>query len=583
MPEGRSRKALEMKPARRTAHILVFGLLIMADSLASAQTAAALKTPGEESGFSRYSQNEDIARFLSALDHASPQVAVTAVGKTLEVGGFSARDIFLAVITEEGAGSPETLNRDKPTILILASQHGREQSGKEAALQVCRDLAGGGLRPLLQSLNVLVIPQANPCGNWFDRRENEQDLDLNRDHVKLESPEVRAIHRVFRTWMPEVTFDLHEKGDDYYRVSIGCVSNVNIGAPLQEFSRSVILRDVGMSLEKSGVSFFEYLVTDDELGINTAAGADIRAEDLEGREKITRYSTTDLNDGRNSLGIYETLAFIQECASRHDLATLERRTGWQYLGVRFFAEAVARHSAEVLSLVRGRRAALLQSARGGRDGATVALRMEYARDEGRPTLTLRRFERTDSPVRGILKVDKKAGDPVLASELAPGTEPVEYKVTTEVVKNWFPGAETKLSVPRPAGYIIPAAHHDAVECLLSHGIEVGLFTGDAGLDVEMYRVREVVPSNTDYLAPSTIEVEKSTRSVVAGKGDYYVSCAQPAANLIPCLLEPQSDYGLIRYRKFGLVPETGDHFAFYRVGKPADLPVIPYRPWGILP
>lgn len=556
---------------------LAFGFFGLGN--ASAPTSVSLKTPAEESGYSRYSQNDDIARFLSALVHASPQVIVGAVGETLAIEDFPTRDIFLAIISEEGAGSADRLNRAKPTVLIFASQHGNEQSGKEAALRLARDLAVGGLRPLLKSLNFLIIPQANPYGNWFDKRENEQGLDLNRDHVKLESPEVRAIHRVFRAWMPEVTLDLHEKGDDYYRVSIGCVSNINIGASLQEFSRSVILGDVAKSVRKGGVDFFEYLITDDEMGINTAAGADIRREDLEGREKITRYSTSDLNDGRNSLGIYETLSFIQECASRHDLPTLEERTQWQYLGIRAFSEAVARHSAEVLSLVRGRRAALLESAKAGGGGGAAVLRMEYARDEKQPTLTIRRFEKTDSPVRGILKVDKRAGEAVFAKELEPSPTPADYKVITEVVKNWFPIVTEKLSVTRPSGYIIPSADRNTVECLLAHGVEVGLLTGDVSLEVEAYQVREVIPARYDYLPPQKIEVDKITQAVIARKGDYFVSCIQPAANLIPCLLEPQSDFGFIRYRSFGLVPEAGDYFAFYRVAAPRKLPVIPYRPW----
>ncbi len=421
-----------MRKELAAAGLLAFSLVLL--WAAPAPVPGVLRTPAEESGYSRYSQNEDIARFLSALDHASDQVVVRAVGKTLAVKDFPARDIFVALITEEGTGSPEALNRAKPTVLVIASQHGSEQSGKEAALRLCRDLAVGELRPLLKSLNFLIMPQTNPYGNWFDRRENEQGLDLNRDHVKLESPEARAIHRVFRYWMPEVTLDLHEKGDDYYRVSLGCVSNVNVAPAIQEFSRSVILSDVEKSLEKNRVTFHEYLVTDDELGINTAAGADISPEDLAGREKITRYSTADLNDGRNSLGIYETLSFIQECASRHDLPTLEQRSGWQYLGVRFFSEAVARHPADILSLVRGRRAALLEGAQTGRGNVGAVLRMEYVRDERQPMLTIRRFERVESPVRGILKVDKKAGEPVLASELAPSPAPREYKVITEVVK-----------------------------------------------------------------------------------------------------------------------------------------------------
>jgi len=58
-----------------------------------------------------------------------------------------------------------------------------------------------------------------------------------------------------------------------------------------------------------------------------------------------------------------------------------------------------------------------------------------------------------------------------------------------------------------------------------------------------------------------------------------VTCVQPAANLIPCLLEPQSEFGFIRYWKYGLVPDTGGVFPVFRyTGKTAPS-VIPYKPW----
>ncbi len=120
-----------------------------------------------------------------------------------------------------------------------------------------------------------------------------------------------AIHRVFGDYRPEVTIDVHEKGDDYYRVSLGCVSNINIHPSLEEFSRGVLLGEVRAALDKRKITFHEYLVTE-EMGLNTSAGAALRPEDLAGREEMKRYSTTDLNDGRNSLGIFETLSFIQE-------------------------------------------------------------------------------------------------------------------------------------------------------------------------------------------------------------------------------------------------------------------------------
>jgi hypothetical protein len=50
---------------------------------------------------------------------------------------------------------------------------------------------------------------------------------------------------------------------------------------------------------------------------------------------MKRYSTTDLNDGRNSPGIYETFSFVREVASKYDIETLEVRTRYQYYGIRF--------------------------------------------------------------------------------------------------------------------------------------------------------------------------------------------------------------------------------------------------------
>lgn len=555
--------------------------LFFAVALLSGRWGAAqiLKTPAEETRFTQYSQHEDVARFLSLLDHLSAEVSVQVIGRTREARGFPAKDLFLAIITKEGVDRPDKLDPKKPTVFLIASQHGNEQSAKEAALALCRDLGLGELKPLLEKINVLILPQANPYGNWLDRRQNEQDLDLNRDHVKLEAEETKAIHRVFSAWLPEVTMDVHEKGDDYYRVSIGCVSNANIHPRLQEFSRSRILAAVAKSLEKKRITFYEYLVSQ-EMGIDSSAGVRYRTEELAGRETMVRYSTTDLNDGRNSLGIYETLSFIQEGASRHDLETLEERTRWQHAGLRSFLEAIAAHSAEVVSLVSELRRSLLERGATYADEDPVHLRMDYARDERQPTLTIKRFERAEAPLRGVLKVDRKAGETLTADDIAPYPFRPDAKVITEVIQNWFPAVRPTLSVSRPLGYFIPSRHQDVVETLLDHGLRVDMVMKDMALEVEAYLATEVVPSKYDYLPPEKIEVDKQSLKIVAKRGDFYVGCDQPGANLIPCLLEPQSQYGLIRYWAYKLVPEKGDFFAFYRLTEPLTLSLVPYRYWG---
>jgi hypothetical protein len=378
--------------------------------------------------------------------------------------------------------------------------------------------------------------------------------------------------------MPEVTMDVHEKGDDYYKVNIGCVSNINIHNSLQDFSREKILKEVEGKLTTKGITFHEYLITQ-EMGIDSSAGVTYRTEDLEGREEMKRYSTTDLNDGRNSPGVYETLSFIQEGASRHDIPTLKERTRYQYYGIRFLAESVAQHGMAINKLVRSLRSELLDKAKVYSDEDLVHLRMQYARKPTEPTLTIKKFERSRSPIRGILNVDKKAGETVVSSELDRYPYPRELKVIEEVVTNWFPEVEPLISVSRPLGYIIPAKHQDVLETLIRHGIQIQALTKDIRVEVESYEIEEIVPAEYDYLPPMKIDVSKKTHTIIAKRGDVYVDCAQAGANLIPCLLEPQSQYGFIRYWKFNLVQDEGNIYPFFRVITEQEMPLIPYKNW----
>ncbi len=572
------------KTAAAAALVLVL-ILVLAAAPAAVEAAvvrgaggAKLKTPAEAVNYAEYSRNEAIGAFLSSAAAMSGELRVVTAGRTFPVWGFAARDIFLAVLTANGAARPAELDRGKVTILLTASQHGNEQSAKEAALRVIRDAALGGLKPLLDKINLLVVPQTNPYGNSFDVRENENGLDMNRDHIKLETEGARAIHRIFREWMPEVTIDVHEQGEDYYQVCVGCVSNANIDAGLQDFSRRVILAETGKAMAADGFTFHEYLVSE-ELGVDTSAGSAFDLNKGTG-EMMMRHSTSDLNDGRNSLGIFGTISFIQEGSSRHDIATLKDRTEYQYRSLKGMLTSAAAHGTEINGLVRSVRSRLIEKGAVYDEGDKVHLRMTYARDPADPTLVIKEIEEKGPSVEGVLKVDKKAGEPLLADELAPYDRPGKARVLTREVKNWFPRVEPTLSVVRPLGYIIPGQRTDVVDSLLALGIEVSMVEADSPLRVESWRITDIEPAPGDYLAPKRIEVEALHHGMTARKGDFYVSCAQPAADLVPCLLEPQSEHGLIRYWKYKLVPEAGDIFPFSRVVEVQPLKTCPYKSWG---
>jgi hypothetical protein len=353
--------------------------------------------------------------------------------------------------------------------------------------------------------------------------------------------------------MPEASIDVHEQGDNYYRVNTGRVTNANIAPAIRAFARDTIYKETEALVTAGGYTWHEYLVTE-AMGSQGAAGA---AEPTgTNLEELTRPSTVDLNDGRNGLGIYETISFIQESASRHDIPTLKDRTAYQYLGIKALVQSVARHADQVRELVTTSRAALLSKASAPTPGDLVHLRMVHARDPKDPQLTIQHFERA-------------AG--------ADAAAPAPMKVVTEVVKNWFPNVEPTISVPRAFGYIVPAAHRDVVQTMIAHGIAVQAFTADTDVEVERYVVDDITPATEDYVAPDKIAVTKQTVTVTARKGDYYVSGAQPAANLIPNLLEPQAEFGFIRYRMFKLVPEKGAAFPFLRVARRQVLPLEPVK------
>ncbi len=556
--------------------MLICSLLLFACLLPAG--AQSLLTPGEINGYSRYTQHDEVVRFLSALSAHSRTLQVREVGRTRPVEGFSAKSLLLCILTAEGVSRPEQLDRSKPTLFITAAKHGSEQSAKEAALLILRDFAVGELKSLLEKVNLLIMPMVNPWGNYFDRRVNEIGLDMNRDHIKMESEGVQAIHRVFRAWMPEVTLDVHEQGDKYYRISMGCVSNLNVDPAIEAYSRRVILNSVGEALARDKITFHEYIVTSENMP-SDASGADFSDEELARWPQITRHSTTDINDGRNILGLYQTFSFIQEAASRHDLATLAARTRWQERGIRAFIQAVAEHGPEMTAQVNDLRRQLLEQAAIFYPEHRVHIRMEYRRDPARPDLRLKEFQRREPAAAGRMKVEKRAGEVLLHSEIEPLPELDGQKVVERVEKEWYPLVAPTLSVVRPLGYVIPAQHAEVIATLQLHGIMINVFTEEVPVKVEGSFITAVKPSKYDYVAPERIEVEARRLVLPCKKGDFYISCRQPAANLLPCLLEPASDFGLVRYWKYGLVPEATTFYPFYRVIEEQAPPLVPYAAW----
>jgi hypothetical protein len=77
-------------------------------------------------------------------------------------------------------------------------------------LVLSRELAQGLLQPVLDRINVVIVARANPDGAAANTRVTANGIDMNRDHLLLQTPEAQALAKLGRDYNPAVVVDAHE-------------------------------------------------------------------------------------------------------------------------------------------------------------------------------------------------------------------------------------------------------------------------------------------------------------------------------------------------------------------------------------
>ncbi|WP_105189759.1 M14 family metallopeptidase [Pseudoalteromonas sp. T1lg48] len=178
---------------------------------------------------------ENTMAYMAKLAQAhGAQFHIVTIGKS-----DAGRDIRMLLASKEGFTTAKQVAADsKPTLLIQAGIHSGEIDGKDAGFMLLRDIANGARPDILNSVNLLFIPILNVDGHErssaFNRinqrgprvmgfRTNGQNLNLNRDYTKLDTPGVRAIANVVNIYQPDLYIDVHvTDGADYqYDITYG--------------------------------------------------------------------------------------------------------------------------------------------------------------------------------------------------------------------------------------------------------------------------------------------------------------------------------------------------------------------------
>ena len=204
-----------------TALAIVAGVSGSLMAQAGRSSLASLQTRAERTNFTETSRYDDVKAFLDTVDAASDLVHVSTFGYT-----FEGRPLLLAVVGRVADARPATvLAANRLRVYLQANIHAGEVEGKEAVLALVRDIARGQHADWLSSMVLLVNPNYNADGNekvtltsrGFQHgpiggqgtRANAQGLNINRDDIKLETPEARSMVRLLNDFDPHVMIDLH--------------------------------------------------------------------------------------------------------------------------------------------------------------------------------------------------------------------------------------------------------------------------------------------------------------------------------------------------------------------------------------
>src|SRR5205814_1087944 len=121
-------------------------------------TEAPLLTRAERTHYRETSLHADVLRFVRAVRRRAPDlVRLGSMGRSAE-----GRDLVVAVLSGRGALTPAAARRvGLPIVMVIANIHAGEVEGKEALQALMRELTLGELRPLLDQLTLVLVPDYN--------------------------------------------------------------------------------------------------------------------------------------------------------------------------------------------------------------------------------------------------------------------------------------------------------------------------------------------------------------------------------------------------------------------------------------
>jgi len=474
--------------------------------------------PLEKSNFTKLTTHKDLCDFIKEVDEKSNLIKTEVITKSHE-----AKELFAVYFSKSKFGADD----NKIKVLIFAQQHGNEQSGKEGALLLIKELLKTENQYLFDRIDFVLIPQLNPDGSEKNQRRNGNEVDLNRNHLILTEPETIALHKLFDKYLFEVSLDVHEYwpfGEEWkktgfrrnFDLTIGAVTNINVSEKIKNLSYQKYIPFIFDFISSNGFSIYHYL-----------PGGPIGVDYL-------RYSTFDINDGRQSFGIQNSFSFIQEGINGENYSTdnIEKRAKSQMFGMLGLLKFSYENKDQIKQAISEERTKLIQNT----VEKKVAIQLDHF-SEG-----------------SLLEL------PLLSYQ--------SNKDTLITVSDFRSVVKSIYDVERPLGYLIPKDFSNLKIWANAHNLIYEDAATKQFSKIEQYYIDSVgqIDFERDTIINPIVSAKTLSEKIDLSKF-FFIPINQLKNNLIVISLEPKSILGLVTYKEFSNLIQEKNLFPILRVIK----------------
>ncbi len=510
---------------------------------APAAPPSQLTTHAERSDFretGRYAEVEQLCRAFAA---AYPRnIRVLNFGTTPE-----GRPMLALVASRSGALDPKTAKaQQRPVLLFQGGIHAGEIDGKDAGFLLLRNLLDGTVpnNPLAK-VTLVFVPVFNIDGHERfapNNRPNQrgpesmgwrvtaQNLNLNRDYMKADAPEMVAMLRLLRAWDPILYADLHVTDGAKFQQDIAIMLQPSIIGP-------EALRAEGAKLS---AQLMEDLTAAGNLPLWFYPAFD--AGDYPGSGISFGISSPRFSDGYWRL--FNRFGVLVETHSWHDY---KARVASTYTALLSMVNQAAQRGDRWLAAAK---AADANSAALG--GTLVTLTWKRTDEVKTVDFLGYEYKRVPSEVSGQLWTQFDE------------TKPVVWKIPLRATL--VPALQVE--APR-GGYLVPTAFAAMVAPKLDlHGVRyTRLATAHQfpTSETQAFRASKVTLTKDSFEGRNwaTVAGEWKDEASTLPAGSLFVPIAQPAAELILNLLEPKAPDSLVSAGFFNACFERKEYMEAY--------------------